>query len=388
MKPVTRVATAVLICAGCLAMPAAAQAPGKEARPPSLADARQALAEGRTADALRMADTVARTAPRDRGAAELQVQILVRLEELPRALSAYDRYAGAVGKPDAALLAAIALQQLRITAATAVDDPRLATEALERLARAGDATAKASLQQIAIDRAGTMVAVLADGALARMGDASASARLSNLVASEGLRDKSTLVEAIARSGSTSGVADLRSLLQDPEPHTRIAVMEALGRLGDRDSIPAIRILLQDDYPPVRSRAVLVLARLGDGEVSEAVARMRESPVGDVRLEALASDRTLSPTDRRAAVRAILADPDPLTRVKAAEAIAAEDPEAARAALVRVTGDTDMTARRDAARALETLKPADLAVCRRLLADPSDWVRVYAAGAVLGGPGTK
>ena len=153
-------------------------------------------------------------------------------------------------------------------------------------------------------------------------------------------------------------------------------------MGDRDSIPAIRALLQDDYPPVRSRAVLVLARLGDAGVSEAVARMKESPVGDVRLEVLASDRTLSAADRRAAVRAILADPDPLTRVKAAEAIAVEDPEAAMAALVRVTGEADMSARREAARALETLKPADLAVCRRLLADPSDWVRVYAAGAVL------
>lgn len=116
--------------------------------------------------------------------------------------------------------------------------------------------------------------------------------------------------------------------------------------------------------------------------------MRESPVGDVRLEVLASDRTLPAADRRAAVKAILADPDPLTRVKAAEAIAAEEPVAAKVALVRVTGDADMTARREAARALETLKPVDLAVCRRLLADPSDWVRVYAAGAVLAGAGTK
>jgi HEAT repeat protein len=108
----------------------------------------------------------------------------------------------------------------------------------------------------------------------------------------------------------------------------------------------------------------------------------------VRLEALALDRTLSAADRRAAVKTVLADPDPLTRVRAAEAIAAEDPEAAKAALVRVTGEADVTARREAARALEAVKPADLGVCRRLLADPSDWVRVYAAGAVLAGVATK
>ena len=382
MKKLARAAVAALLSLGGLATSAAAQVPDVPARPASMPEARRALAEGRTADALRMAEAVARNAPRNREAAELQIQILVRLEAVPRALSAYDRYAGAVGKPEAALLAPIALQQLRVTADTAVDDPRLAIEALERLAGAGDPSGRSRLQQISIDRAGSTVAVLADGALARLGDASASARLSNLVSSEGIRDKSTLVEAIARSGSRSGAADLRVLLQDPEPHTRIAAMEALGRMGDRDSIPAIRALLQDDYPPVRSRAVLVLARLGDAGVSEAVARMKESPVGDVRLEVLASDRTLSAADRRAAVRAILADPDPLTRVKAAEAIAVEDPEAAMAALVRVTGEADMSARREAARALETLKPADLAVCRRLLADPSDWVRVYAAGAVL------
>ena len=387
MKKLTRAAVVVLSLAYPV-MTAGAQAPAPQAPPASVSEARRALAEGRTADALRMADTVARNAPRNRDSAELQIQILVRMEELPRALSAYDRYAGAVGKPDAALLAPIALQQLRVTADTSVDDPRLAIEALERLARAGEPSGQSRLKQISIDRAGSSLAVLADGALARLGDASASARLSGLVSSDGLRDKSTLVEAIARSGSKSGAVDLRALLQDPDPYTRMAATEALGRLGDRESIPAIRVLLQDDYPPVRSRAVLALARLGDAEVGEAVARMRESPVGDVRVEALAWDRTLPAVDRRAAVMAVLADPDPLKRITAAEAIAAEDPEAAKAALVRVTGEADMTARREAARALEALKPADLAVCRRLLADPSDWVRVYAAGAVLAGVATK
>ncbi len=143
-----RVAAAALFGAGCLAASAGAQAPVAGAPPPTLSDARRALAEGRSADALRMAEAVTRTAPRSRDAADLQVQILVRLEDLPRALSAYDRYAGAVGKPDQALLARIALQQLRITADTAVDDPRLATEALERLARAGRPEGKARLQQI------------------------------------------------------------------------------------------------------------------------------------------------------------------------------------------------------------------------------------------------
>jgi HEAT repeat protein len=382
MRQLASVAAAILLSAGWLAVPAEAQVPATGAPPPSVSDVRQALAERRTVDAIRMADALVRSAPRNRDAADTQIQVFLRLEDVPRALAGYDRYVGVVGKPDATLLGPIALQQLRVTADTAMDDPRLAIEALERLARAGDQSGQSRLQQISIDRAGSTLAVLADGALARLGDASASARLSNLVSSDGLRDKSTLVEAIARSGSKSSVADLRALLQDPEPHTRIAAMEALGRLGDRESIPAIRTLLQDDYPPVRSRAVLVLARLGDGEVSEAVARMKESPVGDVRLEAFASDRSLPAADRRAAVRAILADPDPLTRVKAAEAFVSEDPEAARSVLVRVAGDPDVTARREAARALEGLKPADLVVFRRLLSDPSDWVRVHAAGGIL------
>jgi HEAT repeat protein len=382
MKPFAPFAAAILVSVCSLGTLVEAQVPARQAPPPTASDVRRALAEGRTADAARLADALVRSAPKSRDAAEIQIQIFVRLEDVPRALAGYDRYVAAVGRPDGALLGPIALQQLRITAANAVDDPRLAVEALERLARAGDPTGKARLQQMSIDEAGTTKGILADGALARLGDDSAAARLSALVSSESFRNKGALAEELARIGSKASVADLRALLQDSDPYTRITAMTALGNLGDKESIPVIRGMLSDDYPPVRSYAALTLKRLGDTEGNEAVARMMTSPAGDVRLEALAADRTLPGADRRTEVRALLADPSPLTQIKAAQAIAADDPETARSVLARVAGDPDVTTRRAAARALEALKPADLGLFRRLLADPSDWVRVYAAGGIL------
>jgi HEAT repeat protein len=380
-----RVAPAlILLClaAGGWAASALAQNPATDAPPPSLADARQALSSGRTADALRMAGQIVRNAPRSRDAAELQIQVLVRLEDVPRAAAAYDRYVGLVGKPDAALLGSIALEQLHITADNALDDPRLAVAALERLARAGDAWGKERLERLAIDDAGTTAAVLADGALARLGDNAAAARLSALVSSERLRDKTTLTEELGSLGSKANLGDLRALLQDPDPLTRMAAMTALGDLGDKGAIAAVRALLSDDYPPVRSHAALTLKRLGDSEGNEAVARMMASPVGDVRLDALAADRSVRDADRRSMARAILSDPDPHTQIKAARALAASDPDAARVVLNRLAADPDVSARRGAVRALEDLQPVDLVLFRRLLGDPSEWVRVHAAGGIL------
>jgi HEAT repeat protein len=52
-------------------------------------------------------------------------------------------------------------------------------------------------------------------------------------------------------------------------------------------------------------------------------------------------------------------------------------------LAAAAADQDSTPRRAAADVLERIRSTDVALFRRLLGDSSDWVRMHAAGAVLG-----
>lgn len=299
-----------------------------------------------------------------------------------RAYGAYDGFVAAGGRQDAALLGLIAAEELRLIGKFASDDPRLQIEALERLARHGDAQALSDLQAMATARPNTPVAALAYGALARLGDASALPRLAAMVESKAMRDKSNVAEALRRSGSKEYAAALVLLLKDPEYPTRIQAVQGLAAFDDTAAIPQIRALLADEHPQVRSHAAVALKRLGDAAGDEQVGRMARSGVASARLEALQADRSSSRADVAAAARQLAGDPDPLARAAAAEALASDDAGAALTILRGVAEEQDATARRLAARGLESLQPTDVALLRRLLEDQSGWVRMYAAGGVL------
>jgi len=325
---------------------------------------------------------LAQAAGPDQAAARASIQEAVAGGDTARAHGLYDRFVAAGGRPDAGLLAVIAADELRALATHAVDDPRLQVEAWERLARHGDSQAPAELQRMALDRPGSPVAALANGALARLGDAAATARLVGMASSSTLRDKSNIVEAIRRSDLKDQAQVLLPLLQDPDWTTRSETADALGALGHRAAIPEIRALLSDDEPRVRAKAALALKRLGDTADDPRVEAMLRSKVGTARLDALESDPLSDRNEVAAASRQLMSDSDPLNRIRGAEAIARDDPAAARAVLTAVAGDADSTARRLAARALASLDPADLTILRRLLEDSTGWVRMYAAGGVL------
>jgi HEAT repeat protein len=325
---------------------------------------------------------LAQTAPAGRAAAEAAIRALVSERDTRRAYEAYDRFVVANVSQDAGLLGLIAAEELRAIAQHAADDPRLQVEALERLARHGDSQAPNALQRMAVDRPGTPAAALADGALARLGDTAASARLLNMASSNTLRDKSVVVESIRRSGLKAQAQVLVPLLKDEELATRLEAIDAVAALDYKAAIPEIRPLLSDENPQVRSKAALALKRLGDPAGNSRAQAMLRSDAGSARLEALEADPIADRNDKVAEARRLMNDPDPLNRVKGAEAIAGDEPAAAHAVLKRVADDPDSTARRLAARSLEFLKPADLALLRRLLEDSSGWVRMYAAGGVL------
>jgi hypothetical protein len=322
------------------------------------------------------------------GAARTAIQEALTAGDTRRAYDAYDRFAAARLKQEPSLLGLIAADELRLVAKYASDDPRLQTEALERLARFGDAQAFADLQRLASWRPDTPVAALAYGALARLGDVEALARLSAMASSPAMRNKSSVAEAIGRSGSNAHAAALVPLLTDSDWPTRIQAIDALADLDYSAAIPDIRGRLTDDDPQVRARATIALKRLGDTSADEQSDAMLRSGAAGARLEVLRADRKASVADIEAAARQLAADADPLNRVKAAEALATNDPAAALTVLRGVAEERDSTARRLAARGLESLKPTDVALLRRLLEDQSGWVRMYAAGGVLAAAGAK
>lgn len=360
----------------CLAAPAASQ---PQTRPELLAAARLALAEGRPADAGSWAQQLLAGQPNDREAAEIAIAALEAGQDHLGALKFYDAFAARTKRHDAGLLSAIAMSELRAIAARADADVRLRTEALERLARASDPAAIRELKATG-EAGGTGAAILADVALVRLGDQAAATRLAS--AGDLLPDKSILADAILRSGARNQTTLLMQLLSDANPVTRAAAADAIGALDGKAAIPALKGLLTDEVPRVRSRAALALKKLGDPAGDELVAAMLKSPVSAVRLAALEANRAPRDSSRLNAVKEILKDPDPLNRIRAAEVAAQDDPVTARAVLVTVVNDPDLTARREACRVLESLPPIDVALFRRLLADPQDAVRVPAAGGIL------
>jgi len=315
-------------------------------------------------------------------AVKAAIQAAVSAGDTRRAYAAYDQAVAAKRRQDAALLGPIAAEELRAIAKYAKDDPRLQAEALERLARHGDAQALSDLQFMASSRPDTPVAALADGALARLGDTAALSRLSAMASSSTLQDKSNVAEAIRRSGAKELAGVLVPLLQDPEWPTRIQAVQALAELDYTAAIPEIRALLRDEEPRVRSNAAVALRRLGDSGGDERSAAMARSSVASARLESLQADRSASRADIAAAARQLAGDPDPFNRARAAEALASDDPAAALTILRRVAEEQDSTARRLAARGLESLRPSDVALLRRLMEDQNGWVRMHAAGGVL------
>jgi hypothetical protein len=331
---------------------------------------------------------LAQGAAPDRSAAKASIQEALARGDSRRAYDAYDRFVAANRGPDAELLSPLAADELRAVATHAVSDPRLQIEAWVRLARHGDAQASAELERMATQRPDSPVAALANGALARLGDAGAAARLTGMVSSSRLEDKSSIVEAIRRSGMSDQAQVLVPLLQDPDWATRSETVDALAALGYRAAVPEIRERLSDDDPRVRSRAALALKRLGDTSANARVEAMLRSAIGSARLDALDADPQSDRRDVAVAARQLMNDPDPLNRIRGAEVLAKDDPGAARATLAAVAGDADWTTRRLAARALASLDPVDLTILRRLLDDSAGWVRMYAAGGVLAAAETK
>ena len=298
------VITLVVMTAGMLA----GQEPTKAA---ALSQARRALGGGQAALALRTIEPLLAKAPGDRELVDFVISVALSMDDVSRALSTYDGFVQATNQDSAVVLRAVALYELRKLVGASQDDPRLRAEALERLARGGDAKAANGLRGVDTGWPGQQ-SLLADAALARLGDNTAVNRLAAAAGTPDQMGKVPAAEAIVSTGNPALGSSLVPLLRHPDPRTRIAAVEGIAKLGYRDALNDVKALLTDQVIEVRGRAALALARLGDSSGQAIVASMMRSPVGDVRLRALDADRSISSGERISALRDILADPDPLT----------------------------------------------------------------------------
>ena len=348
---------------------------------PALAQARRALAAGQPVQALRLVEPLLARTPADKDVVGFAIEAFIAIDDTSQAYALYDTFTQTTGAPAVDLLKPIAVKELRNVIAGAVHDPRLRTEAFERLARDGDTGAAGSLRQDGRS-APARVALLADAALSRLGDENATKRIESAIGAQSDLPKTAEAEALIGTGKTDLAPLLVPLLKHPDPYTRAAAVEGLGTLGHKAAVDEMRVLLKDPFVEVRTKTALALSRLGDSAGRDIVSAMLRSPVPDVRLNALEANPSIIAAERITIIRTLVTDRDPLNRVRAAEALARDYPEEARGVLVPLTQNPDSMARREASRVLGGLTPIDLDLSRQLMVDSEPWVRMYAAGSVL------
>jgi HEAT repeat protein len=378
------------VCAGVVwlvAAPLVAQSrPAAPARPgsprpqaagaPTLGAGFAALDAGRTEEAGRIAAVLLRETPGSHAAALLQIAALAYGPDPLRALAAYDAWRAGRRTDDPFLLALVGEGVARRLAASA-SEGALRLAAAELLVRHGLPGARALLAGAAriSGPAGT-------AALARQGDAAAARRAAGALPTLVGSARATGVDQLAGATDPAVTAAVAGLAGDPDPMVRIAVAGALGRSGDLTAAgPVLQRLLTDQSAQVQQAAAVALVRLGDPQGEAWVEKMLASGIGELVLaaaEALPADSARW-TDR---VRAVLGSDDPVERLRAArllrDILPAEAGEVLRAGLASENG----MLRDEAARLAMGGLPAAGADWRQMLADPSGWVQLAAAGLLL------
>lgn len=347
-----------------------------------LARAQAARAAGELPEVLRLTAEILAVAPANRDAAALRIEAQLARQERRQAAVTYDRYVAATGVEDSGLLSGLAKAELKALSLSE-QSLRLRSWALERLARAGDQSAREELRAMALSHKATIAErVNGNISLARLGDAGAGERLGSLAASPELRDRTSIVEALEAAGVRSSSAIVVGLLDDPNPTTRAASARALGTLKAYEAIPRLQKALADPVFLVRLSAAVGLKRLGDTSADGLLAGWLRSDLADVRLVAAEAYQDGVTREWTKAILPLVDHGNDLTRLKAAELLMGHEAARSRSILVDAVRSPNPAVREAASRLLERLTPPDLRLLRGLLDDASPWVRLHAAGAIL------
>jgi HEAT repeat protein len=379
-----------LVLMGCLPGPAVVAAASARAAQAG-ADVAQAIesakalkASGRAAEAADAMAAVLKKSPASQDAALFQVETLVELNRYDEALKTYDGYILALKKPDLAVLVRLGRADLVRTVRLKADQPIVRAQALERLARQGDADALTALRQ----QAGSTSAISPESlapvvALARLGDKAGEARLGEMLNSGTPILRAQVIQAIGQGNVRSQAARLIPLLGDSDANVRNATAVALGLLQAKSAIPQLRNSFQNDEAgSVKMFAAIALKQVGDSSADTFLEGLLTKGHPEVQMFAAGAwqfSTSKSPAWDKAA-RTLLASPNDLHRLRAAELLASIDPVAAKGVLTSAMASENPLLRAGAARVFESRPElADAAVARRLVGDAAIGVRLHGAG---------
>ena len=259
------------------------------------------------------------------------------------------------------------------------------TLALERLARAGDATARRELTDRSKEMAGDATA-----ALLRLGDRTQVARAAELLSDRTLNDPIQLISALAEINATEGASSIAPWLNTPDDEIAAAAAIALGRLGHQGAAPELRRLLTGSRLLLRPAAAAALWRLGDRSVLPALQDALQNMLPEIRLYAARAWAPESDGSWTIVVQELLRDPHPPRRIAAGRLLSELAPVAVRGVLGRdMTSLADPALRAEAAGVFESVATsADTALLGEALGNDDAAVQIHAAGALVRLTGTQ
>ena len=349
--------------------------------------ARASKASGRPADGVDAIAVVLKKYPANPDAAGFQIETLVELNRYDEALKTYDAYAVAVKKPDPATLAKLGRADLQRTLRLTTVPPIVRAQALERLARHGDADALAALRQ----QAGSTTAVSPESlapviALARVKDPAGEARLGEILRSGAPLERAQAIQAIGQGDVRALAPRVMPLLSDPDVNVRNAAATTLGLLQARAAVAPLRNAFEnDDAGAVKMFAAVALKQLGDASADAFLEGLLKGQIAELQVIAAGAwqfSKSQSPTWDKA-VRTLLGSQNELHRLRAAELLAGVDPAAARNVLTSALASPNPLLRAGAAKAFEARPElGDVALARRLVGDGTVGVRIHGAGLAL------
>ncbi len=353
------------------------------AQPPDpLADARAALREGHTTQAVALADVELRRDPTSRPALVLKIEALTSAKDWETALDVYDALLSADGQDDRRLLEEIARAFLREMVALY---PQIRVMSLSRLACAGDREALLDLRRALPQARPDDIEALT--VRARLGDYEGVLALRDLAASGPPPSRALALQALQRVKDRGAGRVVTAAVDHEDLFLRLTGVRAARVLAVESARPRLQALVNDPNHIVAAEAAAALAALGEGTVTDRLKALQTSPSPDVRVAALTGLLWQAPDPQwLASLEALARTRNGSAWLAALEVLLERAPARAGNLVREALTDPNPNVRILALRLFPRLgRPElrDLAPLRTQLREPQNFVKMEAATALLG-----